>query len=168
MQRFFDVTAFLAGLGILGFTIGFAMQDIMQNFVAGVILLIQQPFDVGDFIEEAEVLVAIVVSDGLVRRARRLQWVQSLISGVEVILALPSLRKDILLTSSRGIHGPQMSEMAFLHMLNLSRNYPRMYRNQLKGIWERWPQQLLYKKSVGILGVGVVGKRSPINARPLE
>ena len=51
LQRFFDVTAFLAGLGILGFTIGFAMQDIMQNFVAGVILLIQQPFDVEDVIE---------------------------------------------------------------------------------------------------------------------
>ena len=51
LQRFFDVSAFLAGLGILGFTIGFALQEIMQNFVAGIILLIQQPFDVGDFIE---------------------------------------------------------------------------------------------------------------------
>ena len=54
LQRFFDVTAFLAGLGILGFTIGFAMQDIMQNFVAGIILLIQQPFDVGDVIETGQ------------------------------------------------------------------------------------------------------------------
>jgi small conductance mechanosensitive channel len=51
LQRFFDVTAFLAGLGILGFTVGFALQNIMQNFVAGVILLIQQPFDVEDAIE---------------------------------------------------------------------------------------------------------------------
>lgn len=51
LQRFFDVSAFLAGLGILGFTIGFALQEIMQNFVAGVILLLQQPFDVDDFIE---------------------------------------------------------------------------------------------------------------------
>jgi small-conductance mechanosensitive channel len=50
LQRFFDVTAFLAGLGILGFTIGFALQDIMKNFAAGVILLIQQPFSVGDAI----------------------------------------------------------------------------------------------------------------------
>jgi small conductance mechanosensitive channel len=50
LQRFFDVTAFLAGLGILGFTVGFALQDIMKNFVAGVILLIQQPFKVGDMI----------------------------------------------------------------------------------------------------------------------
>ena len=51
LQRFFDVTAFLTGLGILGFTVGFALQNIMQNFVAGVILLIQQPFDVDDAIE---------------------------------------------------------------------------------------------------------------------
>lgn len=51
LQRFFDVTAFLAGLGILGFTVGFALQEIMQNFVAGLILLIQRPFEVEDVIE---------------------------------------------------------------------------------------------------------------------
>lgn len=51
LQRFFDVTAFLAGVGILGFTIGFALQNIMQNFVSGVILLVEQPFDVGDAVE---------------------------------------------------------------------------------------------------------------------
>jgi len=50
LQRFFDVTAFLAGLGILGFTVGFALQDVMKNFAAGVILLIQQPFHVNEFI----------------------------------------------------------------------------------------------------------------------
>jgi len=47
IQRFFDVTAFLTGLGIIGFTIGFALQNIMQNFVSGVILLVQNPFRVG-------------------------------------------------------------------------------------------------------------------------
>lgn len=50
IQRFFDVTAFLAGLGIIGFTVGFALQDVMKNFAAGIILLLQQPFDVGEFI----------------------------------------------------------------------------------------------------------------------
>jgi len=50
LQRFFDVTAFLAGLGILGFTLGFALQDVMKNFAAGIILLLQQPFHVGESI----------------------------------------------------------------------------------------------------------------------
>lgn len=50
LQRFFDVTAFLAGLGIIGFTVGFALQDVMKNFAAGVILLVQQPFHVGEAI----------------------------------------------------------------------------------------------------------------------
>jgi small-conductance mechanosensitive channel len=61
LQRFFDVTAFLAGLGIVSLIIGFALQDIMQNFVAGVILLIQQPFDVGDVIETDQYLGTILV-----------------------------------------------------------------------------------------------------------
>jgi small conductance mechanosensitive channel len=50
LQRFFNVTAFLTGLGILGFTVGFALQDIMKNFAAGIILLLQQPFHVGESI----------------------------------------------------------------------------------------------------------------------
>lgn len=50
LQRFFDVTAFLAGLGILGFTVGFALQDVMKNFAAGIILLLQQPFQIDEFI----------------------------------------------------------------------------------------------------------------------
>lgn len=50
LQRFFNVTAFLTGLGIVGFTIGFALQNIMQNFISGVILLVQQPFKVGHIV----------------------------------------------------------------------------------------------------------------------
>jgi len=48
LQRFFNVTAFITGLGIIGFTIGFALQNVMQNFASGIILLMQQPFKVGD------------------------------------------------------------------------------------------------------------------------
>jgi len=53
LQRFFDVTAFLAGLGIIGFTIGFALQDVMKNLAAGILLLVQQPFHVGEVIGAA-------------------------------------------------------------------------------------------------------------------
>jgi small conductance mechanosensitive channel len=47
----FDVTGFVAGLGIAGLTLGFALQDIARNFVAGILLLIRQPFDIGQSVE---------------------------------------------------------------------------------------------------------------------
>jgi len=47
----FDVTAFLAGLGVIGFTIGFAVQDVSKNFIAGLLLLLQQPFAIDDAIQ---------------------------------------------------------------------------------------------------------------------
>lgn len=46
-----NVTAILAGLGILGFTLGFALQDVSKNFIAGLLLLLQQPFKLGDTIQ---------------------------------------------------------------------------------------------------------------------
>ena len=40
----------LAGLGIAGFIIGFALQDTLSNFASGMLILIYKPFDVGDFV----------------------------------------------------------------------------------------------------------------------
>ena len=114
--------------------------------------------EAGDFIEKADILLTFLISDELIKKAINLKWIQSMISGVDPILKLPSLGKDVLLTSSRGIHGPQMSELAFLFMLALNRDLYRNFRNQSKKNVERWPGKLLYQKKVGILGVGVIGE----------
>ena len=53
-QAGFNLTAFLAGLGIAGFTIGFALQDVSKNFISGILLMIQQPFKLGDTIQVGE------------------------------------------------------------------------------------------------------------------
>jgi small conductance mechanosensitive channel len=45
----------LAGLGVVGFVIGFALQDTLSNFASGMMILIYRPFDVGDLIEAAGV-----------------------------------------------------------------------------------------------------------------
>jgi len=44
-------SSLIAGLGVAGITIGFALQDVAKNFIAGLLLLIQQPFEIGDNIE---------------------------------------------------------------------------------------------------------------------
>ena len=114
--------------------------------------------DIGGLIEEADILLTRKISDGLLQRAKKLQWIQVKTSGVNYIVDLPSYKKEVLLTSARGIHGPQVSEMAVLLMLALNRDFPQNVRNQEKKIWDRWPGQLLYQKQVGILGIGVIGE----------
>lgn len=46
-----NVTGLVAGLGLAGLTLGFALQDVAKNFVAGILLLMQRPFQIGDAIE---------------------------------------------------------------------------------------------------------------------
>ena len=43
--------SFLAGLGIVGIAIGFALQDIVKQFAAGVLLLMLRPFNIGDSVK---------------------------------------------------------------------------------------------------------------------
>ena len=133
-------------------------KALSPKFPEAVIHAAAQEGEVGKFIEETDVLLTIRISDDLLKKASKLKWVHALTTGVDYIVNLPSLRKEVVLTSTRGIHGPQVSEMAFLLMLALNRNFPEVVRNQDKGKWERWPAKLLWKKKVGILGVGVIGE----------
>ena len=45
----------LAGFGVAGIVIGFALQDTLSNFAAGAMILTYQPYDVGDIVEAAGV-----------------------------------------------------------------------------------------------------------------
>jgi small conductance mechanosensitive channel len=50
-----DVGPMLAGLGIAGFVLGFALQDTLSNFAAGLMIMAYRPFDVGDVVSAAGV-----------------------------------------------------------------------------------------------------------------
>jgi len=45
-----NVSALVAGLGLSGFALGFALKDTISNLLAGVMILVYQPFDIGDYI----------------------------------------------------------------------------------------------------------------------
>ena len=46
-----NIMPFVAGAGVAGIAIGFAAKDTLSNIIAGVLLLIDRPFEVGDRIE---------------------------------------------------------------------------------------------------------------------
>ena len=47
----YDVTVLLAGVGFLGIVIGFAAQSTLANFFAGLQMLVDRPFKIGDLLE---------------------------------------------------------------------------------------------------------------------
>ena len=51
-----DLTTFTVFAGVIGVGIGFGLQNIANNFISGLILLIERPIKVGDFIDVAGTL----------------------------------------------------------------------------------------------------------------
>ena len=50
-QLGFDISALVAGLGLTGFALGFALKDAVSNLIAGVMIVIYRPCGIGDVIE---------------------------------------------------------------------------------------------------------------------
>lgn len=48
-----DVTALVASLGLTGFALGFALKDTVANLLAGILILLYRPLDIGDNIKVA-------------------------------------------------------------------------------------------------------------------
>jgi len=46
-----EIMPFIAGASVLGVAVGFAAKDTLSNLIAGVLLIMDRPFDVGDRIE---------------------------------------------------------------------------------------------------------------------
>jgi len=112
------------------------------------------------FIADADILLCFSppMADHVVRDAPKLKWIQALGTGIDNIVDLPSLGKEVLVTNIRGIHGPPVSEATIAYMLSLARDLPRSTHAQDRGEWERWPARLLDEKTVGILGVGLIAE----------
>jgi phosphoglycerate dehydrogenase-like enzyme len=86
-----------------------------------------------------------------------LDFIQALTTGIDPLLAL-KLPRSVTITTTRGMHAPQMAELAFLLMLSLSRKVPQMFANQREARWQRWGQNLLFGKTVAIVGVGSISE----------
>jgi D-2-hydroxyacid dehydrogenase (NADP+) len=115
---------------------------------------------VDPYIGSADILMTFgpMMSDHVLDKAANLKWIQALGTGVDGITDRPGLRPDVIVTNLHGVHGPPVSEAAFMSMLALSRQLPRSVRNQTAHRWERFPARLLKDKTVGIFGIGVIAE----------
>jgi D-2-hydroxyacid dehydrogenase (NADP+) len=103
------------------------------------------------------IMFGIEVRDPMLSGAPKLQWIQSLATGVDHFLRCPSLKPEVLITSGRGIHGPPMREQVIYMMMGVSRDVVRAVGDQKTHFWERRLWRTLYGKTAVIAGTGVVG-----------
>jgi D-2-hydroxyacid dehydrogenase (NADP+) len=134
--------------------------DALAGEFPNVRVVATSPADLGARLPSADGLVTfgVELNDVLLEGASNLRWIQALSSGTDRFIPLLINRPNIVLTSARGAHGPAVSEMAIMLMLALARRLPSAVRNQGKRQWAPETGTLLHQKTVGIAGVGVIGR----------
>ncbi len=119
-----------------------------------------------DFIEEADILICHKISDELLRKAKKLKWIQLLSAGCDHILSLPSYRKDIILSTAKNIHHIPISEYVMSYILCLSHRTFDYINLQKERKWTRIEGTELTNKTLGLIGAGSIGKEIARKAKP--
>ncbi len=103
------------------------------------------------------IMFGIEIRDQMLRDAPRLKWIQSLATGVDHFLRCPSLRRDVLITSGRGIHGVPMREHVLYLMLAITHDAKHQVEDHQHHVWQRRLWTTLHGKTAVIAGTGIVG-----------
>jgi phosphoglycerate dehydrogenase-like enzyme len=106
----------------------------------------------------AEVLMAYTVPAGVLPSMPKLRWAQCMMAGVEAWMALPDLPASLVLTCARGTHEESMPENILGALLYVAKPYAAAAENQKQGRWLHSVAQPLAGKTLGILGLGAIGK----------
>ncbi len=84
------VTSLLAGAGIIGLALGFAFQDIAENFIAGIILNLRNQFTEGDIVESGDFM-------GVIQRVQLRATVMRTFTGQRVLIPNAQVFKNPLI-----------------------------------------------------------------------
>ncbi|MGH8745828.1 MAG: D-2-hydroxyacid dehydrogenase [Burkholderiales bacterium] len=105
-----------------------------------------------------EALMAYAVAPGVLPAMPKLRWAQAMSAGVEHWLALPDLPASVTLTCARGTHRESMPENIIGALLYVAKPYAQAAANQKLRKWIQKPTQPLTGKTLGILGLGEIGR----------
>ncbi|NJK80282.1 MAG: D-2-hydroxyacid dehydrogenase [Chloroflexaceae bacterium] len=100
--------------------------------------------------------------------APRLRWVQSTSSGVGELLRRHGLcDTDLIVTNAAGIHAIPLTEFCLMVMLMAVKRAKHSQWLQQQRHWERFHSTTLHGKTLGIVGLGAIGRHLAHQARTL-
>jgi phosphoglycerate dehydrogenase-like enzyme len=71
------------------------------------------------------------------------------------------------MTNGSGVFSPSLGEFALAAILYFAKDFRRMIRNQIAGVWEPFEVLHISGKTVGIVGYGDIGRAVAARVRPL-
>lgn len=97
-------------------------------------------------------------------KADKLEWVQSSWAGVDS-LCQTGLRRDYILTGAKDIFGALISEYVMTYLFALERELFSMRSNQLEKRWKLYSYRPAQDITLGIVGLGSIGRQLALTAR---
>lgn len=144
-------------------------KDAITTVMPGISVTSTDYAHAGEYIAATDILVAWGWMDirPLLPAAPRLKWVHALSAGVENLTCPEIQASDIILTNSKGIHGIPVSEHVFSLMLAFTRGLNLLIRRQLDKKWDRVTTDEIHEKTIGIVGLGSIGREIAKKAKGL-
>jgi phosphoglycerate dehydrogenase-like enzyme len=97
-------------------------------------------------------------SRSMVLEARRLKWLHVGGTGIDRLRPLSDLDPELMITNTPGLNAEMIADYVICVILMLTWDFPRLVRNQLERLWERWPVDTVQGKVLALIGVGNIGR----------
>ncbi len=107
---------------------------------------------------EAEVVYGLRLPQNLISRAPKLKWVQVMTAGVDRFLNDEFRQSSVMLTTVSGIHATPIGEFVLGLMLMFAKQSPLCFKLKQEKQWQSFTPTLLRSKTVGIVGLGHIGR----------
>lgn len=121
--------------------------------------------------EDAEVFLGPEPTPELIRRARKLRWIQLGGAGIERFLFPELVNSDIVLTNARGTTGAPIAEHVMALVLAFTRRLHITLVSQREKVWEthaNLPVIEIAGETMGIIGLGGIGLQVAKRAHAFE
>ena len=86
------------------------------------------------------------------------RWVHSRSAGLDNVLFPELVASDVPLTNGSGVFSQSLGEFALAAILYFAKDFRRMIRNQVAGVWEQFDVEEIDSQTVGIVGYGDIGR----------
>jgi phosphoglycerate dehydrogenase-like enzyme len=131
----------------------------------------REPAAFASAVEDPVVILAWSIPKKVLREVflmcKDVRWVHSRSAGLDSVLFPELIASDVPLTNGRGVFSQSLGEFALAAILYFAKDFRRMVRNQIAGVWEQFDVEEIDTQTVGIVGYGDIGRAVAKRVHPM-